>query len=251
MVIRAQQVTAFESSARDGFENRLAAHIEEYFPVHWREAGEKHIREVIRLGITNGANYGLETQRDIYVYVSLMLYLGSYFDTDPQLPWAAAGLNDKSQPDAFLRVDATYQSATAYLDRVAGPDGEFFVAAMDRFMRITGDLARSSSVALAEILKWMYPEKLNELSEEQFQKVAQLSYESVRAHALESRQGVVLFAALALLLGHRFVDDPQFYWTTEVLNNPKLLDPVQRVAALKDASVLRLRRWLPAKASSK
>ena len=251
MVIRAQQLTAFESSARHGFENGLAAHIEEYFPVHWREAGEKHICEVIRLGMTNGANYGLETKRDIYVYVGLMLYLGSYFDTDPQLPWAAAGLNDKSQPDPFLRVDATYDSATAYLDRVAGPDGEFSVAAVDRFTKVTEDLTRSSSVALSEILKWMYPEKFNELSDEQFQKVAQLSYENAQAHALEIRQGVVLFAALASLLGHRFVDDPQFFWAAEVLNNPKLMDPLQRVTALKEASVLRLRRWLSAKATAK
>ena len=44
--------------------------------------------EVARLGIGRAARHGLDTDHDIFVYVTLMMMLGSYFDEDPQLPWA-------------------------------------------------------------------------------------------------------------------------------------------------------------------
>jgi hypothetical protein len=246
MLIRTEQTTILGRSAGDAFETRLLAHIQKFFPIHWREVGQQHLRGVVHLGVTNAADHGLETQREIYLFVSLMLYLGSYFDTDNQLPWVTACLNDMSETDAYLRIEKTYDAALEYLDRVDGPNGQYLTAAMERFTKVAQDLSRQSPEALLGALGWIYPEKHCELNEAQLRHLVEQGYECVRTYGLDAPQGVFLCAGLSFLLGHGFAKDPQFRWAADVLNDPGISDPAQRVTAMKEASVLHLSRWLPA-----
>ena len=225
----------------EAFETRLLAHIREFFPVHWREVGEEHLREVIRIGITNGAVHEMETQREIYLFISLMLYLGSSFDTDDQLPWAAAGLDDGSEADPFMRVEKTYNLAVEYLDRVAGPDGQYSAAAIQRFIKVLRDPTRGMP-DLSETLRSIHPEKSRQLSPAQLQSVVQQGHACVLKYGLEA-EGALLCAGLTFLLGHGFATDPQFPWAAEVLNDAGIPDSAQRLKALKQTSVIHLNRW--------
>ncbi len=243
MVIRTEQMARFGQSARDGFEARLLSHIEEFFPVHWRKVGQERMRAVVRLGITKAGSYGLETQREIYLFVSLMLYLGSHFDTDGQLPWAAASLNDTAETDAFMRVERTYDLAMEYLERVAGPAGQYLMSAIERFAKVAQELNRGSSAPLADVLRWTYPEKYRKLSEAQVNQLARHGQECVKKYDLGSPLGALLCAELAFLLGHGFPDDPQFSWAADVLQNPEFSDPGARLTTLRDAAVTHLSHW--------
>lgn len=243
MLIRAEQIEELGHTGRNTFEARLLAHIEEFFPVHWREAGEERMLDVVRIGIANAASHGLETEREIYLFVSLMLYLGSYFDTDEQLPWAAAALNDASAPDAFARIGKTYDLATGYLARVAGPEGEHLKPAIEHFMKVAQELSRGSAAPVADVLRWTYPEKCRDLSEGQINQLALRGRICAQKYGLRSPQAALLCTELALLLGHGFADDPQFFWAAEVLKNPTLSDPEERLTALRDASLSHLKRW--------
>lgn len=44
----------------------------------------------MRYGLQRAESRNLQTERDAYLYLALMFMLGSLFDEDPQLPWAAA-----------------------------------------------------------------------------------------------------------------------------------------------------------------
>jgi hypothetical protein len=243
LTIRSEQMAVFGRAAREAFERRLLSHIRTFFPVHWREAGAPQLRAAIRLGMANAAVYGLETEREIHLYVSLMLYLGSWFDTDPQLPWAAGHLKDPSVPDPFFRIEKTYGAAVRYLERVSGPGGQYGCAAVRRFTGMARDLAADSPPALFERLCPMYPEKYRELRPDQLQALWNEGMACARRHGLEPARGVALAAALQLLLGHGFGRDPVFPWAEEALNGAGATGPRPRAEALAEASVLHLGRW--------
>lgn len=238
MVIRDRQMVELGQSAQGAFEQRLLSHIQENFPVHWREVGPERLREVIHLGMANAAKYGLQSQREIYLFVSLMLYFGSSFDTDFQLPWAD-GLTNSSEPDPFARIDATYNEALKYLDRVAGPDGKHTSMAIERFTQSLPRL-RSSIDTLPEMLARIHPQKYAELTPAQISSLAQQGPECGFDAPAVAREATLVCGALALLLGHGFAHDPQFSWIKDLPQDP---DPRQRLETLKETAAERLPRW--------
>src|SRR5579884_2749962 len=244
MVIRDRQLLELTNSAQHGFEDRLLLHIQEFFPVHWRVTGPERMRQVVRLGIAKAAGYGLETQREIYLFVSLMLYLGSSFDTDFQLPWAAAGLNNAAEPDTFTRIEATYDAGMQYLDRVAGPDGIHANAALQRFISYVQRPGSAHTETAAQMLPRIYPEKCAELNTMQIERLLEQGRTSGVDPSGANGEAVLLCAALAMLLGHGFADDPQFSWTKDVMSDPAVTDPRQRFELFKQTSAKELRAWI-------
>jgi len=243
MVIRDRQMVELGQSARGAFEERLLSHIQQYFPVHWREVGPERLREVIRLGMANAANYELQTQREIYLFVSLMLYFGSSFDTDFQLPWAAEGLKNPAEPDPFARIEATYNEGLNYLSRVAGPEGVNTGMAIDRFIKSLERMSTSGE-ALPGMLARIYPQKYAELNPAQVSQLAQQGPTCGFDSPAVAREGALLCGALAALLGCGFAKDPQFLWAQDVLQEP---DPQQRLTALKETAPAKLRPWFSTK----
>jgi hypothetical protein len=229
VIIRTQQMQAFSRLAQERFEVRLLAHIEDCFPVHRREVGPDRLRLVIRQGIEKAAQYGMQGQREIYLFVSLMLYFGSSFDTDPQLGWAAAGLKNPLEPNPFDRMEATFDLAAEYLDRVAGPNGENLAAAIGRFIE-------------GKALALLFPEKFRELDGAQLSQLQTQCEESARQYGLDAR-GVPLMTTLAFLLGHGFATDPQFFWAGDVLNDPSISTSEERGKALANAAAQHLPHW--------
>jgi hypothetical protein len=235
VIIRTQQMQALGQYAQEAFETRLLAHIQECFPAHRREVGPDRLRLVIRRGTENAARYDMRGEREIYLFVSLMLYFGSSFDTDPQLGWAA-GLQNPSEPDSFLRLEATYDSAAEYLDRVAGPNGKNTAAAIGRFVE-------------GQTLASLYPEKFRELDSAQLAQLQALGEESAQVYGLDAR-GAQLMTILAFLLGHGFATDPQFFWAGEVLNDQSIFKSEQRGKAMMDAAVQHLQRWFSSESAA-
>jgi hypothetical protein len=118
--------------------------------------------------------------------------------------------------------------------------------AIQRFTQAMQNLGSRSRVGLRETLASIYPEKYRELSETQRKRLVEQGHECARTHGLDAAQGPVLCSGLALLLGHGFARDPQFPWIADVLNDQRLSDPAQRLAAMKAAAVSHLNRWFAA-----
>src|SRR5687767_9297821 len=97
--IRSEQITVFAEAALRNFEDRMVAHLENFAPNHSKILSEDEMRVVIRHGIKKAEDHGFTSERSIRIYTELMLMLGSSFDTDPQLPWAAELLSDEEITD--------------------------------------------------------------------------------------------------------------------------------------------------------
>jgi hypothetical protein len=231
LVIRNDQFAVLGHSA---LENRLLAHIEAHFPVHRRVVGRTALVEVIRLGEASARKYALTTQREVCLFVGLMLYFGSAFDTDFQLPWMGRHLSDAREPNPFARILKAHAATIEYVRRVAGPSGSYMRAAILRLIK-----QENAAGDLEQRLESLYPEKMRELSDAA--RAALLGHAATLARTCRLDDGGMwLCAALSLLLGHGFYDDPQHQWAAAVLNKA---DESTRVSALADAAAVHLPRW--------
>ena len=242
LVIREQQMEAFSKAALGVFEQHLLEHIQEFFPRQWRQSGAESMRNLIRLGLDLAQPYGLSSQREIFLYVSLMLYLGSYFDTDPLVPWAEELLLDRDEPDPFARISATYDCTLDYLDDVAGEDDRHLMSAYRRFVAALGD-DRLDLAAMMELGNpaWLFPERYSATPSGARDKLADQAGRLAAAAGLPAPRGNSLYLALIYLFGHRFPEDPQHAWVTAVLDNRNNDEPDPRFRSLCEAAVQHVR----------
>jgi hypothetical protein len=91
------------------------------YPRESREAGGRGpITDLVKDGIRKAATYGYEGKQDVGFFVALQFILGTDFDIDPQLPWAAEQLKDEAIRTPAIRMERVYDSALEYLGATAG-----------------------------------------------------------------------------------------------------------------------------------
>ena len=112
MKIRSEQMAAFSQAAVRGFEDRMVAHVREFFPGRCESLGEEKTRETIRYGIARAEAYNIVVERDVCKYIDVMFAYGRDFDTNPKLPWAGAILNDPAVTCPTTRANRVFEAAT-------------------------------------------------------------------------------------------------------------------------------------------
>lgn len=70
--------------------------------------GDEQMLKAVRFGITQARNHGFTFRGPVQLYLELMLLFGSYFDTDPQYPWAAAILARQDSGSQMQRAEQLY-----------------------------------------------------------------------------------------------------------------------------------------------
>jgi predicted transcriptional regulator len=252
LVIRETQMAAFEQAALRNFENRLLGHLEEFFPKHREVLGEEQMRKVIRLGIERAESYGLVSERDLHLYVGLMFMLGSYFDQDPQLPWATKILTDENIIDPSARADRLHDRAMAFLNEAAGQESQFLERALRKARELpTSALSRSGEDRqlsfgdhMLKLLHAWYPEKYQAVSDPVIRQLIRQGYQVARGHGLTDEKGIAVYLGLMFLLGGGFDRDPQHPWAEAVLRDATLIDPVKKGESLHQSAMAHLEQWL-------
>ena len=222
LVIRDAQFRAFEESVLDQFEERMLGYLAESFPKQSALLGPDRMRGIIALGRQRSARYELLTERDIYLYLTLMLMLGSWFDEDPQLPWCAARLTARSILHPPARLNQLHSETMDYLDRVAGEDNEHLIRALLRIRAF--DPASADGIPadvfeeeMVKTLSGFYPQKAAHQGAEATRLVVRNAAAVAGRAGLASQRSVCLLAGLAFMLGSGFHRDPQFPWAQDAL----------------------------------
>lgn len=110
MVIRSAQVNTLSENASQTFEDRMVAHLNRCFPDQCKAMQEPEVRETIRYGVKQAAQYGIKAQRDVCKFIDLMVVFGRDFDRDPGVPWASSILSDRALKDPTVRTEALYEA---------------------------------------------------------------------------------------------------------------------------------------------
>jgi hypothetical protein len=124
LIIRKEQFAVFQKVASQSFESQMLSHIRKCFRKQMEELGEPRMREVIRYGIQRSASYRIRKQRDICMYIDMMIVFGRDFDRDPALPWASRVLEDKSLPGPTGKIIELQKAAVECKTRGEVDDGE-------------------------------------------------------------------------------------------------------------------------------
>lgn len=247
--IRKEQNEELGKIALKRFEDNMVEHIKEFFPKYYEIHEEPLIRKVILYAVDRAESYDLITERDLCFYINLVFLLGSNFDTDPQLPWAAEILKDETITDSVTRIDRLHDKAMQYLDRAAGVENEYLGRALLRIREISIEDFRqkltpnTGGIAAAQLQK-IWPMKCQELGETALRRLIRDAIESAKAYNITSERGIVLYSWFMFMLGGGFDKDPQFPWATAVLNDESIPDESTRVDRLYKEGMDFLKKWL-------
>jgi len=255
LVIAGFQLQAMRSGALRAFEDRTLIHLARYFPRHLQLLGEVVLRRVIRLGLDKATGYGLAPECCVRSYVEFMCRLGSAFDTDPLLPWAARILADQTRPPV-VRGDRLYDEAWQYIDAISAdyrdatgaPTTARFAQELKQLRHgsdaavPTADLA-AVAARLAARLQDQFPAKCAYVGEPRVHVSVARAVGEARAHGLAGERGITLFAVLQFVLGHGFADDPLLPFADAALGAGVLRDEPARVDQLYAGGLDLLKRW--------
>jgi len=284
LVMRKSQMEVFESIATRRFEAGLADHVRAFFPHHAAVLGDARLQKVLRYGLQRAESRGLKTERGICLYIVLMFLLGSRFDQDPQLPWAARQVEPEqpapAQPEAVpaagaavaagpakaaegaaaevadeipketadARIERVYAEAMAFLDKTVGPGNEFMLQSLNvlRQPQVFEGLPAAPSFGhrLLLLLQMLAPEKYRALGEDSLRNLVRHSYENAKRHGIATEHGIMNFVALAFLLGGGFDRDPLYPWAA-ALSDPGRVDPSAKGALLREAALVNLAKCPP------
>ncbi|MGA2600478.1 MAG: hypothetical protein ABSH09_26220 [Bryobacteraceae bacterium] len=223
MLIRNPQIQSLEAAALRNFENEMVEHLFQFARRHSEVVGAESVRNTARMGMERAAKYGFDNRGPVRFYIELIAMFGMDFDTDPQYPWAADALRNPAIPDQMERAERLYEAFNAYLDKAAGPENQFAIAALRRSAEVRWeDLAAPGSATGPAILRRfqaLYPEKFAYVGPPALVQLVRSAEEAAGAHGLGSGAGSALAAGLMFTMGHGFISDPQFPWIASTLNN--------------------------------
>ena len=122
---RKEQMDVLSEYMRHSFEKRMVEHIAEEFPDKYRkmqdpERGDAKVHELVREGMGKAEGYGLTSERDVALFIDVMVRVSPDFDQRPDMDWACEILkSDSVPPDG--KLDAIHEELDA---REAPPEDE-------------------------------------------------------------------------------------------------------------------------------
>jgi len=254
--LRTVQLTTLAGSRIRAFEDRTCAHLQRYFPRHYLLLGDEPMRTVVRQGWQKAGTYGLTAECCVRSYIEFMCRLGSGFDTDPLLPWAARILNDKAAFGEIERGDRLYHQAWNYIDHIsrdyrdnAGQPTTARFMGEFRGLRHGRDdiLTENSYPEFASELTWQietnFPAKCAYVGRERWLGVIPQGVRSARAFGITTERGTALFTILRFVLGEGFAHDPLLPWASNILNDRAITNQTEKIDRLYAEGLGFLKRW--------
>ncbi|WDP92884.1 MAG: hypothetical protein HUN04_25440 [Desulfobacter sp.] len=230
--IRNEQMKIFRQVALRNFEDGMVEHCLDFAPQHSLALGEKGIRKVVQLGISQAEAYGFTNYGPVQFYIEMMFMLGSYFDTDCQLPWAGQILADPGIKNQEKRADRLFEKTMDYLERVGGPNREYAVASLGRASGEAFESAcRSSGPLETDILprlKHNFPEKCSYVGDTALMELIARGKKEAATYSVSSDPGIICFIFFMFMMGEGFARDPLYPWCGDTLNDETVDDPEKR-----------------------
>ena len=254
LIIRQTQIDVLAQLRLREFEDRVLEHLRHWMPRHSLLLGEEPMRRVVQHGLRKARRYGLDSECTVIGYVDLMCLLGSGFDTDPLLPWAAPILTEAARGDPVERGDRLYDAAWEYIGRIVADyrdqDGKPLTERLVLLLREgratpREELAEAAFPAFGEDLQrtlaTYFPAKSAAVGEAQIAALAQRARRRADQHRLSGQRGILLLAVLMFILGDGFDNDPLLPWVSPILTADA--DEATRVDRLFASGTENLRRW--------
>jgi len=256
MIIRQEHMVALEQAAARGFQSRMLERMRSHFPKHAQCLSEPQQLAVIQLSAKRAQDHGLTAERSVALYLDLMCVLGSEFDTDPQIPWAAAILADRRFPTQADRIDLLHSKGWAFANRVSADlhnglkngSATGLVAAISEIRtkgveELTPDGARRVTAEIFGRIRQLFPIKSEVIGDECVWLLIREAVRSATSYGIRNARGIWLFTSLMSVVGTGFDRDPQLPWASETLTDRAIGDGTERVNQLYVKALTALKQW--------
>jgi hypothetical protein len=221
LAIREAQMAVFAKLAFSRFEQRMVDHVYRFFPRQCEFIGKPQVTRAVQFAIERAQSRGCHSCQGICLYLSLAFLLGSFFDEDPQYPWAAHTLVHNGVADPDAKIARVYDQAMEYFDAVHGERNQHLIRAL---LRVRGvDPAAlpaftpgESLAAVDTFLSDYFPLKASRQPDAAGELLSH-SIAAAETYNLTGKADAAILLLHTFLLGSGFDRDPQFPWVTEAL----------------------------------
>lgn len=239
MLIRAEQMEAFEQAGRRRFEEEMVEHSKNFAPPLCEVIGDEQLRVALRSAMSRAGSYGFTYRGPIRLFIEMMFLCGSGFDTDPQYP--AVGEFLRASSDQMHRAQQIHEGYMDYLERVAGPGAaNVHKALRDVLTFARTPLTISPDNLVAGLLREMnriFPQKAAYVGETNLKLLIDEGLAEARSYGFSDVRAQTLVVVLMFAFGHACTDDPLYPWISRTLKDEKIVDPAARAARLEKKAV--------------
>ncbi len=237
LTIRANQMNIFKKAALLSFEDEMVKHLAKFSPPLYKTVGEEQMRKVIQLGINQAAQYGLTHRGPVRFYLELMLLFGSYFDTDPQYPWAEEILVNQEAGSQMHRAELLYEKTKDYRQKVTGPDDIYTFKALRSiaiFARHPFTMPSNNYIpAMLREIEQIYPQKAAYIGAAGLEILIRKGMGGAKRQQFVTERGMTLVVVLMLAFGHGCGKDPLYPWIAKTLQDEMIVDAKARAERLE------------------
>ena len=116
--IRPEQIKALDAAMRERYIEKAIEHLRELFPKEVKELGDDKARALVEEGIDRAAAYNITAEREVTLFIDLMVAIGPDFDSRQRYKaWMPGILANPDLPQQ-QKMEIVYQRLEA-LDKTA------------------------------------------------------------------------------------------------------------------------------------
>ena len=248
--LRNEQIEALKSVPLKQFEVEMVAHVKKFFPNHFRIAGEPVIYDIVRLGISKAREYDFTTQRNVCLYITVMIMLGSYFDEDPMYWWMQPDLDVSSNESPSDRAAQMADKALEFQRQIAGNENRdmnrAFLILKNNPSVIVEDFPAGSEYEKDMIVRLsdIFPKKAAIIGESSMHQLINEGLVKAAMYGITSKRGQSLITVMMFILGTAIDKEPFLPWVAAILKDPTLPNEAARIDKLYSAALSFLDEWL-------
>lgn len=116
LTVQQEQMEVFARLEMERFEERVIAHLREYFPERMASVSAQNARELVRFCVQRARHHRIESERGIVLFASVAVALGPRFERDQRYRWAVEALADEFIVTPTARVEELYRRAVELMD---------------------------------------------------------------------------------------------------------------------------------------
>jgi hypothetical protein len=246
VIIRAEQMKAFDQAAWRRFEQEMVEHSREFSPRLCEVIGDEQLRAALRSAMDRAEGYGFTCRGPIRLFIELMFLCGSAFDTDPQYEAIVEAL--RGSGDQMQRAQQIHERHNEYLDKVSGSGAANVRRALkDLLILAQMPVAFSPDDLVAGLLREtsrIFPQKVAYVGEERLTTLIHEGIAEARRYGFSTVRQNTLIVVLMFAFGHGCTNDPLYPWIARTLRDDRIVDPAARAERLEKKAVTWLKHVL-------
>ncbi|MBS1643793.1 MAG: hypothetical protein JST36_02035 [Bacteroidetes bacterium] len=236
-LIRNKQLQAFDWIQPKRFQNKMLKHLATYYPEQSAILGKAGLLKLIAVATEQFQSFRIKTYYEGCIFLEAIVGLGLGFASDP----AYAQLQEKVlHPKSGFNgklVDAIHHFRKEYQAKTLKKD-ELFPDDLIRKIRTTTDedfedmLKLSNDAEVVQLFLGFWPEKVAQAPQASWAAFIEAGREKAKEFGMISTESTNFFIFLQFVFGHRFFEDPQYDWFSELLTDPEYADDYYKYCSL-------------------